>query len=177
MAAIDTRDGRSNRRNLLRLAGFAGILSVGLGIAGIVVDEMETFPGTGSTAGEIASFVQAHRPELLIAMLLNTAAVSLWLVFGAGVWLWLRETAGREVTTLGARLALVVLGVFGPLGGELVLGEAGVDGAGLDAGVAVDALVRVDLVVLVQGGGIQRLLVVHLHCLPDEVVRFKQLHV
>ena len=29
-------------------------------------------------------------------MVLNTAAVGLWLVFGAGVWLWLRETAGGE---------------------------------------------------------------------------------
>ena len=49
----------------------------------------------------------------------------------------------------GPRFALVVvrvdLGVFGPLGRQLVLGEAGVDRAGLDAGVAVDALVRVDV--------------------------------
>src|SRR4051794_22463544 len=46
------------------------------------------------------------------------------------------------------RVLLVVLevdlGVLGPLLGELVLGEAGVHWAGLDAGVAVDALVRID---------------------------------
>ncbi|HEY8814536.1 MAG TPA: hypothetical protein VIP57_05460 [Candidatus Dormibacteraeota bacterium] len=93
MTTMDTWDGRSNA---LRLAGLAGILSIGLGVAGVFVDQMETFPGTGSTAGEIASFVNAHRPALLVAMLLNAAGVSLWLVFGAGIWLWLRETTGGE---------------------------------------------------------------------------------
>ena len=46
-------------------------------------------------------------------------------------------------------VALVVvgvdLGVLLPLVGQLVLGEAGVDRAGLDAGVAVDALLGVDV--------------------------------
>src|SRR5690349_8109556 len=50
---------------------------------------------------------------------------------------------------LGACLAAVVLGVdlrvLRPLGRKLVLGKAGVDRAGLDAGVAVDALVRIDV--------------------------------
>lgn len=78
------------------LAGFAGALSVALGVAGVIVDRMETFPGTGATPGEIAAFVEAHRTELLVAMLLNTVAVSLWLVFGAGVWLWLRDATGGD---------------------------------------------------------------------------------
>jgi hypothetical protein len=29
-------------------------------------------------------------------MVLSTAAVGLWLLFGVGVWLWLRETTSRE---------------------------------------------------------------------------------
>ncbi len=80
----------------LELAGLAGVLSIALGIAGSIVDEMRTFPGTGATAGEIAAFVGAHRPALLIAMLLSTAAVGLWLLFGVGVWVWLRERTGGE---------------------------------------------------------------------------------
>jgi hypothetical protein len=32
---------------------------------------------------------------LLIAMILSTAAVWLWLIFGVGVWTWLRETTGN----------------------------------------------------------------------------------
>jgi hypothetical protein len=31
---------------------------------------------------------------LLVAMVLSTVAVGLWLAFGVGVWLWLRETTG-----------------------------------------------------------------------------------
>ena len=78
----------------IRLAGFAGVASIALGIAGAIVDEMRTFPGTGATAGEIAGYVHAHRSVLLLAMVLNTTAVGLWLLFGVGVWLWLREATG-----------------------------------------------------------------------------------
>jgi hypothetical protein len=80
--------------NAIKLAGLAGVLSIALGIAGSIVDEMRTFPGTGATAGELAGYVDAHRSALLVAMVLSTAAVGLWLAFGVGVWLWLRETTG-----------------------------------------------------------------------------------
>jgi hypothetical protein len=79
-----------------QLAGLAGVLSIALGVAGLLVDQMWTFPGTGATAGEIAGFVGAHRSALLAAMILSTAAVGLWLVFGVGVWLRLRETTSSE---------------------------------------------------------------------------------
>jgi hypothetical protein len=57
---------------------------------------MWTLPATGATAGEIAGFVGAHRSALLVAMVLTTAAVGLWLLFGVGVWMWLRETIGSD---------------------------------------------------------------------------------
>jgi hypothetical protein len=79
-----------------QLIGVAGLVSIGLGIAGSIVDEMRTFPPTGASAGEIASYVGAHRSALLVAMALSTAAVGLWLLFGVGVWVWLRETARGE---------------------------------------------------------------------------------
>lgn len=82
--------------NSIRLAGVAGLLSIVLGVAAVPVDQMWTFPGTGATAGEIAGFVDAHRSALLVAMFLTTAAVGLWLVFGVGVWMWLREATGGE---------------------------------------------------------------------------------
>jgi hypothetical protein len=78
----------------IKLAGLAGLVSIALGIAGAIVDEMQTFPGTGASASEIAGYVDAHRSALLVAMLLSTAAVGLWLAFGVGVWLWLRERTG-----------------------------------------------------------------------------------
>lgn len=80
----------------IRLAGLAGTLSIGLGVAGAIIDEMWTFPSTSATATEVAAFFSAHRSTLTIAMVLSTAAVWLWLIFGLGVWLRLRETSRRE---------------------------------------------------------------------------------
>jgi hypothetical protein len=65
----------------LKLAGICGVLGVGFGSVGALVDEMWRFPTTSSTAAEITAFVSAHRTALLVAMILNTAAVSLWLAF------------------------------------------------------------------------------------------------
>jgi hypothetical protein len=96
MATTTGERTRSATYSAIKLAGLAGLLSIALGIAGVIVDQMWTFPGTGASAGEIAGFVHAHRSALLAAMVLTTAAVGLWLPFGAGVWLWLRETTSSE---------------------------------------------------------------------------------
>ena len=63
-----------------------------LGIAGSIIDEMRTFPGTGASPSQIAGYVDVHRSALLVAMILSTIAVGLWLAFGVGVWAWLRGT-------------------------------------------------------------------------------------
>jgi hypothetical protein len=86
----------STTYSAIKFAGIAGMVSCVLGITGVFVDQMWTFPGTGATAGEIAGFVHAHRSALLVAMVLTTGTVALWLLFGVGVWLWSRETASSE---------------------------------------------------------------------------------
>jgi hypothetical protein len=93
----------------MKLAGVAGVLSITLACAGGIVAQLWQFPETGSTAAEITAFVHAHRPALLAAMLLNTAAASLWLVFGAGVWLRLRQATGTE-SLLSACFAFGLVG-------------------------------------------------------------------
>jgi len=80
----------------MKLAGVAGVAGPALGVVGVTVDQMWRFPATSSTAAELTAFVHAHRTALLAAMVLNTTAVSLWLVFGAGVWLRLRRVAGAD---------------------------------------------------------------------------------
>jgi hypothetical protein len=80
----------------MNLTGLAGILSIALGALGVAVDQMWTFPAAGATAAQITSFAAAHRPALFIAMVMTASGVGLWLVFGAGVWLWLREAIERE---------------------------------------------------------------------------------
>ena len=80
----------------MRLSGFAGLASLALGVAGVIIDEMWRIPGTGASASEIAGFVDAHRSALLIAVILTAAGVALWLLFGVGVWVWMRETGSGD---------------------------------------------------------------------------------
>jgi hypothetical protein len=79
-----------------RLAGAAGVLGCALGVAGGLVLDILNAPATTASAAEIVESVEADRTALLVGMLLSTAAVSLWLVFGAGVWLRLRRVNGPD---------------------------------------------------------------------------------
>src|SRR4051812_37795971 len=97
----------------MKLAGVAGVLGFALaaiGSVGIGLFDNGTlfdFPATTSNAAEIAGFVAEHRGPALAAMVLNTLGVALWLVFGVGVWLRLRE---RGETLLSASFALGLAG-------------------------------------------------------------------
>jgi hypothetical protein len=95
---------KSTKHSAMKLAGAAGVLGVALGSVGSIVGQIFQFPATGSTAAEITAFVDVHRSALLVGMVLNTAAVSLWTVFGGGVWLRLRQ-ATREESLLSACFA------------------------------------------------------------------------
>jgi hypothetical protein len=92
-----------------KLAGVAGLLGTALGIAGSIVIDIFEAPGTASSAAEITASVQEDRSALLVGMLLSTAAVSLWLIFGAGVWLRLRMATGAE-SLLSACFAFGLVG-------------------------------------------------------------------
>jgi hypothetical protein len=80
----------------MRLAGAAGVLGCALGVAGSLAVDILDAPATTASAAEIVESVEGNRTALLVGMLLSTAAVSLWLVFGAGVWLRLRRASGPE---------------------------------------------------------------------------------
>ena len=51
------RQGDRRYNGAMRLAGVAGVVGNALGVVGSFVDEMQTFPGTGASAGEIAGYV------------------------------------------------------------------------------------------------------------------------
>jgi hypothetical protein len=55
--------------------------------------------------GRLRRFFAEDRTKFLVTMILNSAVVTLWLVFGAGVWLRLRRAA-RGQGTLLAEFAL-----------------------------------------------------------------------
>jgi hypothetical protein len=81
----------------MKLAGAAGVLGFAAATIGSAVigafdhASLFEFPGSQASAAELASFAAAHRSLGLAAMVFNTIAVALWIVFGAGVWLKLRE--------------------------------------------------------------------------------------
>jgi hypothetical protein len=97
----------------MKVAGWAGVLGFTLaavgsvGIGAFEGGSLFEFPGTQSSAAEIAVFVAEHRTAALAAMALNAIGVALWVVFGAGVWLKLRE-GGESI--LSACFALGLAG-------------------------------------------------------------------
>jgi hypothetical protein len=91
-----TRESDPTAAVSMRLAGAAGVLGCALGVAGSLAVDLLHAPATTASAAEIVESVQGDRTAGLVGMLLSTAAVSLWLVFGAGVWLRLRRASGGE---------------------------------------------------------------------------------
>ena len=80
-------DGRSSAL-VARWAGTLGVLIPGVAIP---VYPIWLFPSAQASGAEIARWVSAHQDRLVASQLLYTVGVGLWLVFGAAVWVQLRE--------------------------------------------------------------------------------------
>ena len=89
-------------------SGLCGVLGVIAGTIGFFVNRMWRFPDSSAPAAAISDFVAAQRAELVIGMFLSTAAVTLWLAFGAGLWSWLRTATERDRPQLAMFLAGVI---------------------------------------------------------------------
>jgi len=74
----------------------AGILGVALGTLTVVILPIWGFPGTSSSAVEVTAFAVKHQASLRAVLMLSAAGVSLWMIFGAGVWLRLRHVSGSD---------------------------------------------------------------------------------
>jgi hypothetical protein len=99
-----TTTGSNSDGGAIRLAAIAGLASIPLGIAGVLIDRMWTFPDSSASSAQIAVFVSAHRSALLVAMVLSTATVGLWLWFGVGVWRWMQASAAGDGVLCGCFL-------------------------------------------------------------------------
>lgn len=98
-----------------KLAAWAGALGVACAtLGGAIIAPVWLFPGTRTTTLKIASFALTHRTELLTGMFLNTAGVSLWLVFAAGIWSYLHGKAGAD-SFLSACFGLGMVGMVAML--------------------------------------------------------------
>ena len=66
------------------------------GLAAIFLAPVWDFPATDSSAESISAYVRDHLDELRAGVLVNSIGVTLWGVFGAGIWLRLRRAEGGE---------------------------------------------------------------------------------
>lgn len=74
-----------------RVARWSGILGFALPALTLVVYPIWWFPDTQTPATDVAQWAVVHHEQLVVTMLLNTVGVTLWLVFGAAVWTYLRD--------------------------------------------------------------------------------------
>jgi hypothetical protein len=92
-------------RQDIKLAGATGVVSIALAAVAALIAPMWDLPPTDASPAQIRDFFADDRTGFFVTMVVNTAVVSLWLVFGAGVWLRLRRAA-RGQGTLLAEFAL-----------------------------------------------------------------------
>lgn len=76
--------------------GLIGVLSIVVAIVGVLVLPIWRFPSTSVSGAGLIAFATDHHSTLPAVMVLDLAAVALWMVFGAGLWLRLREAAGTD---------------------------------------------------------------------------------
>ena len=93
----------------VRLAAVAGVLGILLPVAGLFVLPIWEFPGTSSSASQLRTFAIEHSSSFPAVMVLNAAGVALWMIFGAGVWLLLRERDESD-SLLSACFAFAFIG-------------------------------------------------------------------
>jgi hypothetical protein len=74
-----------------RVARWAGTFGFVLPAITLAVYPIWSFPTTQTSGTELALWATTHHDRLVVTMLLNSAGVALWLVFGAAVWTYLRD--------------------------------------------------------------------------------------
>ncbi len=74
-----------------RVARWAGTVGIVMPAMGLVIYPIWSFPGTQKSGTELALWAATHHDRLVGTMLLNTVGVTLWLIFGAAVWAYLRD--------------------------------------------------------------------------------------
>jgi hypothetical protein len=74
-----------------RVARWAGTVGIALPAMTLVVYPIWSFPGTQTSGTELTRWATAHHDRLVVTMLFNTVGVTLWLMFGAALWTYLRD--------------------------------------------------------------------------------------
>lgn len=74
-----------------RVARWTGAFGFVLPAATLLVYPIWSYPQTQTSGTDVALWAATHHDRLVVTQLLNTVGVTLWLVFGAAVWTYLRD--------------------------------------------------------------------------------------
>lgn len=74
-----------------RVARWAGTFGVVLPALTLVVYPIWSYPGTQTSGSDVALWAATHHDRLVVTQLLNTVGVTVWFIFGAAVWTYLRD--------------------------------------------------------------------------------------
>lgn len=74
-----------------RVARWSGTVGVVLPAITLVVYPIWSYPGTQTAGADVALWAVSHHDRLVVTQLLNTVGVTVWFVFGAAAWTYLRD--------------------------------------------------------------------------------------
>jgi hypothetical protein len=74
----------------MRMTRAAGVAGIAVPCLGLALYPIWSFPDTQATGAEVAAWATTHHDRLVAMMATYTVGVTLWLVFGVGVWALLR---------------------------------------------------------------------------------------
>ena len=74
-----------------RVARWAGTLGVILPAITLAVYPIWSYPGTQTSGTDVALWAATHHDRLVVTQLLNTVGVTVWFIFGAATWTYLRD--------------------------------------------------------------------------------------
>lgn len=92
-----------------RVIRWSGVIGFALPALTLPVYPIWSYPQTQTSGADVAAWAANHHEQLVVTQLLNTVGVTLWFVFGAALWTYLRDRLPTR-STLPACFAASFLG-------------------------------------------------------------------
>lgn len=86
-------DGLGSAARVVRWSGVTGFVLPALTLA---VYPIWSYPETQTPGVDVARWASDHHAQLVVTQVLNTVGVTLWFVFGAALWTYLRDRLPRR---------------------------------------------------------------------------------
>lgn len=78
-------------RSAARVIRWSGVIGFALPALTLPVYPIWSYPQTQTSGSDVAVWATNHHEQLVVTQLLNTVGVTLWFVFGAALWTYLRD--------------------------------------------------------------------------------------